>query len=498
MAQVMHAVAKQIPLSKAGSLRGVVAGFSAAEGVIALLLAAAIWAPPFAGGKAWPPAAVLLFAFAAYTAVRARAFPPVPAVLVVYVGAYAVAAIHGGSLGPSDAARYFIRPLVAVAVAAIVTTPLLRRRVLLLIVLFAATQIPVTAVQAIENTVKYADPTAGADSVTGTLGASQAGIVTLLALAAATLVIGSWLAGFLDGRRAAVAGVALAAVGVFTSTRAVLVFVVIVALAIAVCALAFGAGRPSTRKLAALVAASVVLVPALYGSTRAIYPHAFDGLISSQETDVLGGAVAQGVPARETRSTKSKARKGGAAGSVTRTVPAAPPQGVELLPGRFAQLRLALRLSFDGGVTTTLFGRGPGAAKLDPSYVRAQDVPLAQRTGSTWIGLILTETGWVGVAAFAALLIWLAVAGRTLWRRAVPASSDRGLAAVLPGLAALTALGAVFGTILDVRAYSLVFWVLVGVTISAVRNLPEDHGPANRNRSRVTDSRQAARTGRLV
>jgi len=110
-----------------------------------------------------------------------------------------------------------------------------------------------------------------------------------------------------------------------------------------------------------------------------------------------------------------------------------------------------------------------GATKLGPGYRTSFDVPLAQRTGSTWIGVLLTETGWFGLAAFGLLLAWLVLVGRRLWAHAPPASVDRALAGALPAIAALTALGAVLTTALDVRGYSIPFWLIVGVAIAADR-----------------------------
>jgi hypothetical protein len=135
------------------------------------------------------------------------------------------------------------------------------------------------------------------------------------------------------------------------------------------------------------------------------------------------------------------------------------------------QLKEAAKLSTDDGFAVAAIGRGLGAAGLDPSYTLAQDVPLPQRTGSTWIGKLLTESGWLGAAAFAALLAWLVLLSARVWRTAT-ATADRVLAASLPGIAGLTAIGSVFTTVLDVRAFSLLFWIVVGVAIAAAHGLP--------------------------
>jgi hypothetical protein len=117
-----------------------------------------------------------------------------------------------------------------------------------------------------------------------------------------------------------------------------------------------------------------------------------------------------------------------------------------------------------------LVGHGLGSAELDPAYHLAQYVPAPQRTGSTSAGTLLTETGWLGLLAFFGFLLWLAFLGRRLWQRST-ASVDRALGAALPGIAALTLLGAVFTTVLDVRGYAIAFWLLVGVALSAARDV---------------------------
>jgi hypothetical protein len=176
----------------------------------------------------------------------------------------------------------------------------------------------------------------------------------------------------------------------------------------------------------------------------------------------------------------AKAHKPGKPGADVRTPtpPAQPvPYGVQLLPGRFTQIRQAIRASVDDGVLVALIGRGPGSSELDPRYHRAQDVPVPQRTGPTWIGRILTETGWFGLLAFFGLLLWLALLGLRIWRESEPRTVDRAFGASLPGIAGLTAIGAVSTTILDVRGYSAIFWIVVGVALSAASELRNEGRP---------------------
>jgi nicotinamide riboside transporter PnuC len=132
-------------------------------------------------------------------------------------------------------------------------------------------------------------------------------------------------------------------------------------------------------------------------------------------------------------------------------------------------MRLAARLSVESGAAIAVFGRGLGSSEIrGVAYTESSQIPRPRRTATTWVGKALTETGWLGLIAFAGLLCWLIVLGWTLWGRRAAPVADRALGAALPGIAALTAAGAAYATILSVRGYSTVLWVLVGVAIAAV------------------------------
>jgi hypothetical protein len=597
--------------STGAGLRGLVDSAWAGEACVALLLVAVLWLPSLAGSKAWLVPFGLLLVLAAYASARDGKIVPVPATLVAYFGVYALAALHGGSLTVAGVAAFFVKPLVALAVASVVITRLQRRRMLILIVLIAVSEVPVTGFQA----VAHGRQTTG-DVVTGTLGVSQAGIVTLIALAAATILVGAWLAGAVRARAIVVITSGLVATGVFSGTRAVVAFVVFVGIAMAAAAWSFGGNHPSRRKLLYLAAAAILASPVLYGGMRAFYPNVWVGAFrlqtaqigatppailvsnpcaakpgsnlvenggfelgvspwsrihsalgtidrskaklvrsslrlvadgsqpiqavtskpvavctgkayrasawvwapkgvpieldlndyaSAERTPVLGTSTWQQVSVTLTAHSPmayvaifpqgkraatiwvdgvvlEQLPQGGTpsherpAATKTKEPDLSLPTGVELLPGRFAQIELASRLSVRDGLGVWLLGRGIGSSDLTASYLLAQDVPPSQRTGSTWIGLLLTETGWAGLIAFFFLLGWLTLLGRRLWRGGSPAGPDRALGAALPGLAALTGAGAVFTTILSVRSYSIVFWILIGLAISAAREL----GPPRR------------------
>jgi hypothetical protein len=432
-----------IPLPSQRSALRLFEGLGAAEVAVAGLLAAVFWLPPLVGEKAWTPALALLALLAGYTIVRRRRLPPLPVLMFVYLAAYAIALFHGRAVELSDLKQgYFVRPLTALAVAAVVTNPLQRLRALLLIVIFAVSQIPITAWQAIERVVKYGrGATAVVDNVSGSLGSSQAATVTLAALAAATIVVAAWLSGALGTWTAAATSLGLVAIGALSATRAAVGFVVVAGCAVVAGAVALGASRPPAPRLWTILLASVAAGAGIFGLTTAMYRNVFTGALNSQTVPVLG---------------------------LPGPTPATGLEGVQLLPGRLAQLKLAVRLSVRDGATVAVLGRGPGSSELGTfHYPNPQSVPLPKRTGSIWLGKILTEAGWLGVSAFFVLLGWLALLGHRLAKRRAAARADRVLGLALAGVAALTAVAAAYGTLLTVRGYATVFWLLVGIAISA-------------------------------
>ena len=143
---------------------------------------------------------------------------------------------------------------------------------------------------------------------------------------------------------------------------------------------------------------------------------------------------------------------------------------VDLLPGRIAQLELAAQISVRDGLAIAAIGRGPGSSEpAKPYYRDTHSIPPPERTGSTWFGKLLTETGWLGVTAFLALLGWLVLLGRRLCR-STEASEDCVLGLALIGVTALTGATAVYGTFPSLPGYAVLFWAMVGLAISAARD----------------------------
>jgi hypothetical protein len=490
------------------------AGVGLVDMLVAATLACALWLPSVVGARAWIVPYGALIVVAAWRCTVDRVRPALPIVLVVYVAFYALAAIHGGSIDAAEVARFFYRPLGAVAIATLATGAAQRMRVLVLMAAFIALEIPVSAEQAIRNIIRFGrGATLGVDSVTGTLGTTQGGIASLAALIIAMLLVGAWTSGRLP-LAATIPAVALfLAVSVFSSMRAMVLFAPAAGLALATGALFYGSRRPPLRRLVAVAAVAMLAAPVVYVGIKALYPSSFVGFWSNQNQNALGGAAAMGIststvataataptaaaPAPTAAATAPTAtatapRATATAPTATATAPTtaatmvpksakhrghgtqassspARPTGVALLPGRRKQLSQAYHLSMQSGAGIAVLGRGLGAARLQGDYQTSWDVPLPERTGSTWAGVLLTETGWLGLGAFLMLLVWLVVVGRRIWLAGPRSMADRALALALPGIAAITAFGAVYTTILDVRGYSIPFWLLVGVAISADR-----------------------------
>jgi hypothetical protein len=424
-------------------------GVGLAEVLVALLLASVLLVAFEAGNKAWPPALALLVVFAAVQIARRRRLPPIPLPLVAYVVVCALAAAHGGIDAKVEVWRYFAGPLTALAVATVVVTALQRLRVLVVFVALALLQIPVVIGQTIDKVVAYGRHATLADFVYGTLGANHAGILTLVTVAAAALVLAGWLSGALSTWTAIVLDAGLLSVAAFSATRAAPGFVVVTCLAMLAALAVHGLGPPM-RRLIGVALASVVGSAAVLGLMLAIYPNAFVGGFSAQEQTVLGHS--QNSPQEVPRRSEDVAHR-----------------NAPLLPGRLSQMRLAARLSVESGAAIAVFGRGLGSSEIrGVAYTESSQIPRPRRTATTWVGKALTETGWLGLIAFAGLLCWLIVLGWTLWGRRAAPVADRALGAALPGIAALTAAGAAYATILSVRGYSTVLWVLVGVAIAAV------------------------------
>jgi hypothetical protein len=98
--------------------------------------------------------------------------------------------------------------------------------------------------------------------------------------------------------------------------------------------------------------------------------------------------------------------------------------------------------------------------------------PFSPSNGRHVDRVLLTEMGCLGLLAFFGLLLRLALLGNRLWQADRDARADRVLALSLPGVAGLTVAGALYAGVLEVvRGHSIVFWLVVGLALSAAYEL---------------------------
>ena len=309
-------------------LVGVLRTFGPVEAIMALFFASALWLPPFVGKKAYLPALAILVLYAVYKTIRERRLPPIPLFLVAYLGVYALATIHGGDVGLASLKQgYFVRPLTALVVATVVTTARQRMNVLILVVLFAVSQIPITAVQVSGNLMRYgrhATHTNAVDQVTGSLASTgdphQGKVVALIALIAIAIVVSSWLWGRLKGAIAFVLCLMLAAIGAFSAARAAPLFVLVLGVALVAAALSVGRWRPPLRRVVAVGIASLAAAAAVSGLSVALYADLYSGINKERlgglgRTEVLALSASYSINATLVASPPSVAA--GTAASVT-------------------------------------------------------------------------------------------------------------------------------------------------------------------------------------
>ena len=441
------------------------------EWLAAALLVSAFYLEPLAGNAPWSAALVVTcLAGAALLVTKRETIRRIPLVLVAFIALYALSGLIAGHGSGSDVARYLVRPAALVALSLFLTTPDSRRRVLVLLGLLTLPQLAFQAVQTIDAHIDYGDNAGiAADSVTGTFGAYGGGPAGLVAGAVLCVIAGLVLTRLISLRTALLLTVPLLLIEILTATRAAIVFLPL-ALATLFAAALLVNRRPSQRPLlGAVLAVAVLAAPLVYAGTIAVYPRSFVGVFSNQSSGFLGS----GAPPPPTVPT----------GQPGQPAPAyTGPRGVQVLPGRFSQMKNAAKISDDDGAKVLLLGRGYGVAEIDNNATVFTYLPPERRVGVTWIGKVLTETGWLGLLAFVGLCAWLAWIGLLLARRA--SGWDRALGYALPGIAALTLIGATYTTVLDVRPYSAAFIVLAAAGVAAARDLrfSEDPGPDGNGR----------------
>jgi hypothetical protein len=421
------------------------------EALAAALLVSAFYLEPILGSAPWLASLVLTcLAGAVAIVVSPRLIRTLPLPLVAYVAVYALAGAYADLGGASDIGRYLGRPVAIGALALWMTRPGASRRVLVMSLAAIAPQLAIAAVQSAKAVIEHGrKATLAADSVTGSLGSSEANTLGMVAIAGACILAGLALTRLVTPRQALGGAAAMVGICILASTRAAVLLVPIAAIGLAAGAFLALRARAPVRPIVACLAIAAVSVPVIYGATAAIYPGAWLGAFSNQQSHRLN-SIDQTVGAT------------GAHGGPPTPVAV----GVAVLPGRAKQIRLAARISDDDGVGVALLGRGYGSAAVLDQALPASAVSPPHRTGVTWLGKVITETGWLSAIALFALLGWLVWLGVGLIRHA---SSDweRALGFTMPAFVALTAGGTVYTTVLDVRAYSALFIVLAATTIAA-------------------------------
>ena len=202
---------------------------------------------------------------------------------------------------------------------------------------------------------------------------------------------------------------------VFTGLRAAIAFLPVTAVALAAGLVIAGRRFAHPRKVATLVVVTgVVSVGVLWGATEAIYPGAFAGVFSNQSSQVLnaadipkepqvGAGACSAVAAAAARGPLHRAARHRAAARPRHADQAGRP---DIDRGRREGLRRRARLRRRGH---------PRRRAL------ATHIPKAQTTGTIWLGRVLGDTGWIGIAAFFGLMAWLRAPGHCASSGARPA-----------------------------------------------------------------------------
>jgi hypothetical protein len=428
-----------------------VIAFKRIEIVFAGLYAVAFVGPAVLGNELWPPVVTLVVFYIAGRELLLGRRPVVSGFLFAYCAVYTLALVHGDwNPATVPAIRGIVTPaLLAMATASVARDAETRRRLVLLFVPFAALQLPFALLQSLEGIGTYGQSgfEQFGDNVTGTLGGSASGTLTLVTVAVGTVLFAAALERVWKPRLLGVASIILASAGVLSVARAVFIFVPVAA-ATTLLASAFLRKRSVGMKRIATVATLIaVATPAAVIAMSAIYPGVTRDINSLDKIrDYL-------------------------------FLPQSGPN-----PERAGQLEIAVRVVKEGGVGAVVLGEGLGDTWLsgDPHVIASPDDPVVlkpeQFTNSVWTPRILVEAGLLGVLAFLALLAYMLSLARRGTRRVAERSWDAAIVLALPGIAALTLIGSFYQTVLDLPSYATFFWVLLGLGIATAReprNVPE-------------------------
>lgn len=408
-------------------------------------------------GTDWTYAEAFLVAVVFIRDVARQRRPKIPAILALYLGWFVVMLAHGSFHSTQRHAliNFVLPPLVAVATATVCRDRSVRRRITLLLLASALIEMLVIWGESglwfgfhISNT--------NADALTGTTGPYTANLIGYVMVLPGTIFLALAVERVWRPKLMLLVAVGMALCGILTQSRAVFAGV---PAAYGAVLLTYGfswhRSRGARRALALLIPAAI-LVPAMVVAYEFVNPQ---GLSGSDLTTVAG--IKQYLNAQH---------PGGA------------------LPGYAVQLRTALRRSVAGGPITFATGRGLGAAndsmsQLPPvnlgggtnvssaiTSTNTSDLypflDADQRTGGIWFGIVLTETGWIGILLFLSVLAYMTLLGRRTRTSVASGSLDRAVLVALPGVALLTLLGSVYIQLFFQPPYTVFFWPLLGIAIA--------------------------------
>jgi hypothetical protein len=408
------------------------------------LYAVAFIGPAYLGNSAWPPVVTLVVLYIAGRELLRGGTPVLSWFLFFYSAVYALALIHG-SWNPATipAIRGIVTPaLLAMATASVARDERTRRHLLLLLVPFVALQLPVALLQSLKGIGTYGQSgfEQFGDFVTGTLGSSASGTLTLVTVATATILFAAALERVWKPRLLALAAIVIAAAGVLSVARAVFIFVPVAAATTLLASAVLRKRSVGMRRIATVATLIVVATPAAVLAMSAIYPGVTRDINSVEKI---------------------------------REYLFLPQSGPN--PERAGQLQIAVNAVKEGGAGAVLLGEGLGETWLssDSHIVASTDTPVVlkpeQFTNSVWTPRMLVESGLLGVLAFLALLAYVLSIARRGAKRAAPRSWDSAIVLALPGLAALTFVGSFYQTVLDLPPYATIFWVMLGLGLALAR-----------------------------
>jgi hypothetical protein len=142
--------------------------------------------------------------------------------------------------------------------------------------------------------------------------------------------------------------------------------------------------------------------------------------------------------------------------------------GVDQVPGRFQQYRVAARIAAEKP-STFVIGHGLGAT----TYAENLGIPEPEEedfvvVGFSDAGTLLVELGWLGVAIVVLLAVILGLAAIREAGHAPPASWTRALLVAYPGILVAMVAAAFVGNPFRNIGSAALFWILTGLVLASI------------------------------